>query len=155
MVARMCVWCKQGWVTGRCGPRNCICVGNPRGCGRRWNSGGMWRDRCKPGRERGSGTQRDPLTHLILQCCPARLAADGSSGVCRSVGSHATSLGVFADRTVMAQQVLDWCDTPSVRRWHATPTVHVYRALSPGWATLDGLTSEVIPLDELAARLTL
>ena len=69
------------------------------------------------------------------------------------VGSHATSLGVFTDRRVMVQQVLDWCDTPSVRRWHATPTVHIYRAATPGWATLVGLTAETILLDELVARL--
>lgn len=69
------------------------------------------------------------------------------------VGSHAESLGIFTDAAVMVQQVLDWCDTPSVRRWHATPTVHIYRAATPGWATLDGLTAETIPVDELVARL--
>ena len=53
----------------------------------------------------------------------------------------------------MGQQVLDWCDTPSVRRWHATPTVHIYHAATPGWASLDGLTAETIPVDELGDRL--
>lgn len=71
------------------------------------------------------------------------------------VGSHAESLGIFTNPTVAAAQILDAVDTTAVRRWHDTPTVHVYRATSPGWASLAGLTAETIPMDELAAQLTL
>ena len=38
---------------------------------------------------------------------------------------------------------------------HATPTVRIYRAATPGWATLDGLTAETIPMDDIEATLTL
>lgn len=70
------------------------------------------------------------------------------------VGSHAESLGIFSDRAVMAAQIADRCDTPSVRRWHATPTVHIYRAATPGWATLDGLTAVTVPLADIESALT-
>lgn len=71
------------------------------------------------------------------------------------VGSHAESLGIFTDAAVMAAQIADRCDTPSVRRWHDTPTVHIYRAATPGWASLDGLTAETIPMDDIETVLTL
>lgn len=69
------------------------------------------------------------------------------------VGGHAHSLGVFSDRAVMAAQVLDQVDVPSVRRWSDTPIVDVFRAVSPGWATLSGRTAVRVPLDELGAYL--
>lgn len=68
-------------------------------------------------------------------------------------GGAAESLGVFTDATVMAAQIADRCDTPSVRRWHATPTVHIYHAATPGWASLDGLTPETVPLHRLRPKL--
>lgn len=69
-------------------------------------------------------------------------------------GGAAESLGMFTDRAVMVDQILDRCATPSVRRWHDTPTVHIYRATSPGWDTLAGLTPETVPLGQLADVLT-
>ena len=71
------------------------------------------------------------------------------------MNSRSTSLGIFTDAAVMAAQIADRCDTPSVRRWHDTPTVHIYHAATPGWASIDGPAPETIPLAELAARLDL